>query len=267
MPKFLHWSDLHLEFRPFDDIPSRSELPSDLSGILVAGDTDLKLRHIDFYETLYDRIGVPVIATTGNHEYYGSKYWKHRRQELERLDGLRAHGKRVHVLHGDSVIVDGVRVIGATLWSNFRLYPEHACMAANQARSMMNDYKKITWDRGGYRKLHPKDTIGLSTEERSRIISIARTEFDGPTVVLTHHAPVRDVIPDEFEQSTITAAYVNDFFSEISDLKLSAWIHGHFHEAEDVDLPGDHGVIRVRSNSRGYPGEKTAFDPMKTIDV
>lgn len=46
-----------------------------------------------------------------------------RDKEAARLAELRAEGLPLHVLHGEVVEIAGVRIVGATLWTDFRLFP------------------------------------------------------------------------------------------------------------------------------------------------
>ncbi|MNR46096.1 hypothetical protein D3C85_1650220 [compost metagenome] len=84
--------------------------------------------------------------------------------------------------------------------------------------------------------------------------------FDGKTVVVTHHAPVPEVVGDKHEGHLI-AAYTNSWHALLE--KADLWVFGHTHRAIDITL----GRCRVVSNPRGYPGEQTGFDHGFVIDL
>jgi predicted phosphodiesterase len=93
------YSDLHLEFGPFDPPSS-----ADVDVVVLAGDIDVKGRGVAFAE----RFPCPVVYVPGNHEYYGGSIPR----LTEKLKEA-ARGSHVHVLDGDSVVLGGTRVLGA----------------------------------------------------------------------------------------------------------------------------------------------------------
>lgn len=189
MARFLFWSDLHTEFGEFD-IP----YPEDIDGIdaiLLAGDVGVKGTHLDLAEAVWDRWRCPVLMIEGNHEGYGAK----RLQKLwdledRRIGEARARGMDIEVLRGNARIVGDTRVIGATFWTDFRLYPDRIEGALQAARDQMNDYRRIQFfdeRRGLYRKLLPSDTQRMHAAQKALIYQQLREPFEGRTVVMTHH--------------------------------------------------------------------------------
>jgi len=60
--------------------------------------------------------GKPVTYLLGNHEYYDG------RLDTTLAEARReAEGSNVHLLDGDELVIDGVRFLGATLWTGFEL--------------------------------------------------------------------------------------------------------------------------------------------------
>lgn len=103
-------SDIHLESGPY-------ELPAglDCDVIVAAGDIGVGLQGLEWLKTL----GKPVVYVAGNHEY-----WSKRENPVDMFDlqdQLRAAaaGSNVHYLENDAVVIDGVRFIGATLWTSY----------------------------------------------------------------------------------------------------------------------------------------------------
>lgn len=71
--------------------------------------------------------------------------------------------------------------------------------------------------------------------------------FDGPTVVVTHHAPARASVAERYAQDWLTPSFVSALpasFFEVPKL----WVHGHTHSSFDYV----EGSCRVVSNPRGY---------------
>ena len=53
----------------------------------------------------------------------------------------------------------------------------------------------------------------------------------------------------------------------VASLPIDLWIHGHTHHSVRYELKGPRGPVRVLSNQRGYPGEKTVFDPALVVEL
>tara|TARA_R110002051_G_scaffold161058_1_gene232724 strand:+ start:1149 stop:2021 length:873 start_codon:yes stop_codon:yes gene_type:complete len=271
MARFLFWSDLHLEFRDFD-IPSPSDVDGEIDAILIAGDTDVKGRHLDFAAAVWEIWRRPVLMIQGNHEGYGAKRLQ-KIWELEdrRIPEMRAGGADIEMLRGSSRIIGDTRVIGATFWTDLQLYPDRMTGAAFAVRDTLNDYKCVRFldeRRGIYRKLQPMDTRQMHQEQKRQIFNELATPFEGRTVVMTHHLPVVQMLhPDRrMKGDLVSASYVSDLAHEISGFQVDAWIAGHSHDAVEYLLQGGNGDIRFMRNIRGYPHEKTDFDPLRVLD-
>lgn len=261
MPVFRHWTDLHLEFRPFD---WRGLDWSGIDGILIGGDTDVELRHLDFDLELVEGTGLPVVMIWGNHEAYGSDIDDLRSREHNRLAELRNAGVPLHVLHGDAIEIAGARIIGATLWTDFELFEGRAGLARVVAADYVMDYRAI---RRSGRGLKPDDTAALHATERRRILSLLDEPFDGPTLVMTHHMPSFRCVSARYATDYTTPAFASELLPDILDRHVDAWLYGHSHDNVEFDAQGAHGPIRFRSNPRGYNGERTRFDPEARIAV
>lgn len=280
MARFLFWSDLHCEFEPFE-VPLPAETPgacsdaparSDIDGILIAGDTDVKCRHIDLAEEVWDIWRCPILMIDGNHEPYGAK----RIQKLwaledQRIAERRSKGVDIEILRGTSRTIGDTRIIGATLWTDLQLFPDRAVGAERAVASTMNDYSKVRFfdERTGiYRKMLPGDTRAMHVQEKARIFELLAQPFDGRTIVMTHHLPVKQMLnPKRLEEADIiSAAYASDLASEIEPFPVDAWICGHSHDAVEYLLSGQERDIRFLRNIRGYPGQGAGFDPLRILD-
>ena len=70
-------------------------------------------------------------------------------------------------------------------------------------------------------------------------------------VLVTHHAPSIQFIPEKFRNELVSAGYASNLESFIHKTKPDLWIHGHVHEAFDYCI----GQTRIINNPKGYPGE------------
>lgn len=280
MARFIFWSDLHCDCEPFEiPVPAgqTGALPGapeadEIDAILVAGDIDTKGKHLDWLGAIWEIWRRPVLAVAGNHEPYGAKrFQKHLAQELERLGELRAHGVDVDVMRKAVRVIGDTRIIGATLWTDMNLYPEMAGYAHISIKDAMNDYRHVKWfdaKPGIYRKMIPADTLAMHREEFSFIMDELAKPFGGRTIVMTHHLPVIQALNErrQASRSVISGAYASDLWPQIGNMKLDAWIHGHSHDAQEVCLEGAQGPVAILSNIRGYPWEKTRYEPLRVLD-
>lgn len=240
-------SDIHLEF-------AHLQYPAPAADVIVAaGDIDRKGRGVAWLsEQFGDR---PVIYVAGNHEYYGTAIPKHTEQLR-----LKAKDTAVHFLERDAIEIDGVRFLGATLWTDFAVVQDrHRGMAV--AGEVMTDYRQIRVS-PQYRRLKPMDTLKwhLATVRWLRE-ELAR---GGECVVVSHHAPSLRSVAEVERSDPITAAYASELEALIQEFEPRLWIHGHTHHAVDYHLGG----TRVVSNPRGYADEPVAaFAPDLLIDI
>lgn len=248
-------SDLHLEFEPFD-------MPSVNADVLVlAGDIGVGLQGVEAaIEWAQDR---PVAYVPGNHEYYRQTWPTH----LERMRKA-SQGSSVHILDRDQLIVNGARILGCTLWTDFGLFGESRAIHSQLAVGRrMKDYKSIRRDSDGSH-LRPDDT----REENARSIRWIRSQlaqpFDGETVVVTHHAPSLKSLDlaRHGADDPLNPAYASHL-DYLFGTGINLWVHGHTHYCVDYVLNG----TRVVSNARGYPDDvhrpATGFDPDLVVEV
>ena len=168
------------------------------------------------------------------------------------------------MLENDEVVLDDVRFLGCTLWSDFEFdgaETRHASMRLSER--VVNDYSHITYGPAG-RTLTPADTRMLHVSSRAWLADRLADDFDGTTVVITHHQPVIRGKPDNRLLRTIAGAFASDVTELMDGDRAQLWIYGHTHRAADLDVKG----TRVLSNPRGYPTEPVAeFDPGLTVDI
>lgn len=249
-------SDLHLEFgQPFFQQP-----PPDADVLVCAGDL-LTRGIVPSIEWLAANIpsSMPVVFTAGNHEYYGASV----HESIRDARFLRDLHPRIHFLENEAVDFGGVRFVGATLWTDFRINGSDPELAMAAAQSGMNDYRKIKFSKLAYRKFKPIHAYRKHHESRAFLKSSLEGSSARKTVVVTHHAPSPRSIPPEFNGDPLSACYASDLEDLIFEGQASLWVHGHVHQRADYQV----GECRVVANPRGYPGEATAFNPRFVIDI
>lgn len=180
----------------------------------------------------------------GNHEFYGGR--------IDREDKLEdaAHAAGAHFIQKKTLLIDGMRFICATLWTDFRINGITSEFAAKyDVERSMNDYVKIRIEKEGFRKLYPEVTQGIHFDHLNWITAELETDFDGETVVVTHHAPHPYLCMDP--TAKYAPAYASDLSQVISRFQPSAWFCGHSHSHRSFML----GDTLARNVSLGYPHE------------
>jgi predicted phosphodiesterase len=247
------YSDLHLEFCDWTP-PS---LPADV--VVLAGDIHVGPRGFAWAHRHFKN--VPVVYVAGNHEYFGSDLDSMRRK-------LRAAARDFDILFldEDSAVIDGVRFLGTTLWTDFGLYgsePEQLSTAMEYAHLAMYDYRAIK--RTPTEELRPEHTRRLHLDQSRWLKEQIDVPFDGPTVVVTHHLPHLKSVHPNFEGERSNPAFASDLSALFRD-HVKLWIHGHTHESMDYGI----GATRVVCNPRGYmphlPNDNFVPDLAATID-
>ena len=230
--RLLIYSDLHLEFSAFN-VPSRG-----YDAVVLAGDIGVGTEGISWALEKFE--SVPVIYVFGNHEFY-----HHEVNSVKRQARRIASGSNVHVLDNETISVEAVDFVCATLWTDFDLFGDTA-MNKLQARYVMNDYRLIRY---GDKTLLPDDTHRFHLESRS---FFAESLSDAPSsrerVVVTHHAPSARSLTGRRVDREIGYAYASALDELVEQSSAALWIHGHTHEPVDYRI----GDTRVISNPRGY---------------
>lgn len=247
-------SDLHLSVQPMDAPKTDADV------VVIAGDLARPQGSIA-WAAQYEQ---PTLFVAGNHEFYGS--------DLETtIAQLREHAKgtHVHVLECDEWCFGGVRFLGATLWSDYRLFTDAAQREAGlqQAMTMVRDFSRIAVAPGREELFTPAVSEGLFAKSVAWLDARFAEKHDGPTVVVTHFAPARGSIHPRFAGSPLNNCFVSDAQWLIDGSRVGLWIHGHTHDSFDYRVNG----TRVLCNPRGYfkdgANENPQFDPLLVVEV
>jgi predicted phosphodiesterase len=253
MTNHLILSDLHNEFSVFKpDVEERS-----VDVIILAGDIDKGSKGIYWARGQWPN--KEIIYVAGNHEFYG-KIRGHVLAELR----IVAKETGVHFLENEQIIINGIRYLGCTLWTDFKLFGEEfelACMS--HAIQVLNDFRVIY---EGDKIFSPMDSVKLFNESYKYLQeSLISNPHNRKTVVITHHLPSNQSIASRFKKDMLSTCFASNIdhllgYSEV-------WIHGHTHDSFDYTIKG----TRVVCNPRGYlinnTQENVNFKPTYIISI
>ena len=131
---------------------------------------------------------------------------------------------------------------------------------AEHSRGGAREYQAIRTERGVWT---PYDAVAEHARERTRLIDELTNPHDGPTVVITHHAPLAncaDVYRDRGLPWWAPAFCASELLPVIpEEIRPDLWIFGHVHAAFDVQC----GRTRAIAN----PVEGGQFNPRLVVEV
>lgn len=247
-------SDLHLSVHPM------TAPDTDADVVVIAGDL-LRPAGAIAWARQFDK---PTLFVAGNHEFYGSDLVTTYR-ELREL----AEGSAVRVLERNTWIHGGVRFLGCSLWSDYRLYdsPQARAQGLEQASKMVRDFSRIRVAPDFDEKFTPAISQCLFESSVAWLEDQFAQVHDGPTVVVTHFAPSPGSIEPRFAGSVLNACFVSDLEAQIRRWQPVLWLHGHVHASFDYRV----GATRVIANPRGYAPagkvENPHFNPGLVIEI
>ncbi|MGH8846691.1 MAG: metallophosphoesterase [Polaromonas sp.] len=240
-------SDLHLS-------QGTLEIPrNDADVVVLAGDIARPTEAVAWAKGF----GKPVLYVPGNHEFYGGSL-AGVTAELKQLCG----GTCVHVLDEDELVIEGVRFLGATLWTDFLLFgdQEGRAAAVQEALRFMRDFRAIHLDEAAGSLFTPLDSASLFQRHAAWLARKLAEPHAGVTVVITHHAPSPRSIHPRFAGSLLNAGFVSNAERLIDGGRVQLWIHGHTHDSFDYTVNGTRVVCNPRGYARDGVNENVLFD-------
>lgn len=274
-------SDLHLESHPqFQAHPAPGAdvlvLAGDIgsyqpgSQLLALDEPDFGLARFSPLPTTQGGAGwpVPVIFVPGNHEYDGLDFeaTHARLQQVCRRLGLIWLERR-------SLVMQGVRLLGTTLWTDFEslLYmpglradtPAQRDKLMDKAFRAANFYLHKTGGTWRGQPLLAEQVRHLALHCQDWLRQALAQPFHGPTVVITHFAPTLASTDPRYGLTPGTAGFCNALDALLPQAQL--WLHGHLHCPVDTVQSG----CRIVANPLGYAkkNEQAGFVPALTIEV
>lgn len=244
-------ADLHADHWRATGIDPLADAPlEDLDALILAG--DIANKGVTQWPIVLEALGkrmdpARIWLMPGNHDYYGGR--------IDREDKLAEAAGRygAHLAQKSELIFGQTRFLCCTLWTSMRLGGRDTGFNMAKAERRMNDYSCIRIEGEGFRRLHPLATIRIHTDHRMWLEDALARPFEGDTVVVTHHAPVPEALP-ETEWDDVPFCYASDLREMITRFAPDLWLHGHTHHATDVAI----GPTRVLNCSIGYPGPMPA---------
>ncbi len=276
------FSDLHLERYPaFQPL-----IAPDTDVVVLAGDigsyqpgsrldgTDFGLaRFSPRVSPRSSGAGQPrVLFVPGNHEYDGLEF----DDTNARLRALCAE-LGIEWLDRETIVIDHVRFIGTTLWSDFDALASRETDLTRQLQLRGKAFRaanyylsKNTTLRDGVPML-AEDMRALSLDCQAWLRAALAVPFDGTTVAVTHFAPSLSSADPRYGLAAGTAGFCNalDALFPLADV----WMHGHLHCMNDYTVSGvENGrpwSCRVVANPLGYlsKGEQEGFRPELVIEL
>lgn len=258
--RLLILSDLHHElWRQHAPVIDPSISQPDV--VILAGDINTGAKAVEWAAQVFPAI--PVLFVHGNHESYG----KNLEDIQDEIEVACAASQNVHFLNCGEYQLGHVRFLGATMWTDFRLFGDDDRQAAMRAaEEVMVDYKRIRLAKKGYRKLRASDTAQFHAVHKSWLQQKLAEPFSGTTVVITHMAPSMMSVAGKYASDPVSAGYA----SRLEDIACHAdlWVHGHMHDSFDYKI----GKCRVVCNPCGYMNRSGApenwnFDPNFIVEI
>ena len=317
--------DIHLEGRPKEmqddfankineriiNIKEQKNVPI----LICAGDISEKDQGLDWVR----QFDCEIIYVCGNHEFWNNDYYEVIEVLKEKVK--LPEYKHIHFLHNESIILNGVRFIGGTMWAD--LAKSWAWIKRNYVLKhfySMADFRKITAKKF-YNNQEDVDNMfkmllsnGVDEERITNVISKQLynpylqmeenrktvefiedkmiEQFDGETVVVTHHLPIPNfwMKVNEMNEQILAAPHINNktLYEKYQKQKIEAdkdilmmgfyvntsyqffehnfspdlWIHGHFHKPVD----GFIGTTRIVSNPVGYLKQSSQLN-LKEVEL
>lgn len=250
MTKIQIMSDLHNEFG------LKSLVKTDAEIVILAGDIGVGKKTAKWIIENFPK--QKVIYITGNHEYYHG-FIDVIEQDIRKI----TKGTDVKYLQNNKIILKGIRFLGTTLWTDFKIYGDNLFgYYKNYCYRSISDFSVI---KQGHERFTPDAAIELHEISRKFLEKNLSKMYNGKTVVVTHHAPLRECIGPEFKDSPLNPAFVVDMSDLVEKYKPDIWIYGHTH-GHFRDFKYD--KTRFICNPRGYPGsEYSEFIPDFTINL
>lgn len=256
------------------DVSGDLPQPEGVDLLIIAGDYHRATDAVSHVRKQFPAL--PVIMVLGNHEHYKTRLSVANAIERMRTDARQdreVHNRITQVLENETVELElngeRLRVIGATLWTDFQLLQNFAGHLS-YAASGMNDFVYIRGNTEKGLPLRPLETVWWHKESRKYIEQELRTPFDGKTVVVTHHLPSMRSVAERYRSDPLTPAFASAC-DLLLGLRVDLWIHGHTHDSVDYLA----GHTRVVCNPRGYSDwsgrgvfpENLGFNPALVIEI
>jgi len=213
--------------------PMSSIERTDSDVVVLAGDIDLGFKGVQWAAVESQILDKDIIYVAGNYEFYDSEYYS-------ALLGMRAmaNNTEVHFLERDSVVINGVRFLGCTLWTNYNVVEGLTqSNAMSMARKSLTDHTVIRIKpntESETKRFLPDDALRIHNESVEWLEGELDNSYDGPTVVVTHHGPSPKCAHYKHGLDDISPGFISNLeFLMVENVDL--WINGHTHSNHRYD--------------------------------
>ncbi len=237
-------SDLHLEYYKDSDslFNNIKHLLPDADILILPGDIGYPIEdnHEKNYISLLHNFKQKyknVILVPGNHEYFETKnfYRKEINDRLKKICSITSS----HLLNNDSIIINGIKFMGTTLWT--KLDPRLEKMVNKNSKTFGCIFQNFKSYQLEFEKSFEWLRDELKTEHQKNII-------------ITHHVPSFSLQHAKYKNKNLI--FDSMFYSEILDSldlsKVQYWFAGHTHESSSIT----HKNTTVCINPYGSPWEQ-----------
>lgn len=212
--------------------------------LVIPGDFTVGMEHATLLEELTKRFKA-VVFVCGNHEYYD--------HDIQVVDSLYSEMDKeienFHFLQGSSVIINKVRFIGGTFWTDCRNQDPLVMM---RMKREINDFSRI---HNSGKLFTPEDSVEINSRQRLFFMKETFREFDGETIIVSHHAPDMICSDRQFGQDESSYAFCNTRLEGFLESgTFGHWLHGHVHHSVDEMIDLNDKKVRILCNPRGYVG-------------
>lgn len=213
--------------------------------LVIAGDLSTENGLVDQFFSYKAPTDIPIIYIPGNHEFEGKRVDKALNDMRELLQPF----ENVHFLYNESVIIDDIKFIGSTLWTNFELDGmEKVKENMDWAKQNVVDFTYIFTQKenGKYASITPQEMAKMCDDAiRFLDFELRHNPFDGEKVVVTHFAPHKNSIDPLYKRGN-SSYWVNNLEHLMGFSRY--WLHGHIHSSANYNIEG----TDVICNPRGY---------------
>jgi predicted phosphohydrolase len=246
-------SDLHLEFPENNKYISSNPLQPVGEILVLAGDI-VSFAAMDkrqaFFDWLADNFET-VYWIPGNHEYYDANIRERSGSFEEKIR------ENVLLVNNRSFVYGNTRLICSTMWS--------AISEDNiwKVENYISDFKAIRFNN---KALTAKDFNSFHRTNLHFITAELEKEWEGNTVVVTHHVPTFMNYPKKYRGDSLNEVFAVELTELIEKTQPDYWVYGHHH----TNTPAfSIGATKLLTNQLGYVHhyEHGSFDGTKHIIV
>jgi predicted phosphodiesterase len=272
-------SDFHAELNS-DALPLPSDVATGADIVIIAGDMARAPDSVRYSAQLFPDAEV-IIYVPGNHDHYLTAMTIDQGITVMRnaaVGHTSTSATKFVVLEDEAcdVTVRGtaVRLIGATLWTDYNLFGRADIHRMRVARAL-NDYRAIRGRAsnpiiaflGSGSEFTTSENLSRHDASRAFLTTELAKPFDGPKIVITHHLPSMRSVAQRYRRDPVSAGFASRC-DDLLAMGATLWVHGHTH---DSCTYRDNSGTLVVCNPAGYPRrlgrENAKFDPKMVVDI